>query len=79
MVDPAINKWLQTNCVHEFFPEEALAQARDLDKYYAEHNTTVGPLHGLPISLKDQLRVKVRDFSLTFDVINSRANHERQT
>ncbi|KAH6862570.1 acetamidase [Alternaria alternata] len=55
-----------TNCVHEFFPEEALAQARDLDKYYAEHNTTVGPLHGLPISLKDQLRVKGKETSMGY-------------
>ncbi|KAE8356021.1 Acetamidase [Aspergillus coremiiformis] len=46
------------NCVHEFFPELALAQARDLDRYFETHKKPVGPLHGLPISLKDQLRVK---------------------
>jgi len=50
----------QTNCIHEFFPEAALAQAKELDAYFAENKKTVGPLHGLPISLKDQLRVKVR-------------------
>ncbi|KAL6705441.1 Acetamidase [Coniothyrium glycines] len=47
-----------TNCVHEFFPEAALAQARELDSYLETNKTTIGPLHGLPISLKDQLRVK---------------------
>jgi amidase len=53
----------QTNCIHEFFPEAALAQAKELDAYFAENSKTVGPLHGLPISLKDQLRVKVRTHS----------------
>lgn len=39
----------------------ALAQAKALDDYYEEHQKPVGPLHGLPISLKDQLRIKVRN------------------
>ncbi|KAE8390291.1 Acetamidase [Aspergillus alliaceus] len=47
-----------TNCTHDFFPELALAQARDLDAYFERNKKPVGPLHGLPISLKDQLRVK---------------------
>jgi hypothetical protein len=38
----------------------AIAQAKELDAYYDTHKKPVGPLHGLPISLKDQLRVKVR-------------------
>ena len=38
----------------------ALARAKELDEYYAKHGKPSGPLHGLPISLKDQLRVKVR-------------------
>ncbi|GMG48298.1 unnamed protein product [Aspergillus oryzae var. brunneus] len=37
----------------------ALAQARELDRYFETHKKPVGPLHGLPISLKDQLRVKL--------------------
>tara|TARA_R110002003_G_scaffold191_11_gene14791 strand:+ start:16566 stop:16991 length:426 start_codon:yes stop_codon:yes gene_type:complete len=48
-----------TNCVHEFFPEMALKQAKELDDYFEREGKVVGPLHGLPISLKDQLRVKV--------------------
>ncbi|KAF2853523.1 acetamidase [Plenodomus tracheiphilus IPT5] len=47
-----------TNCIHEFFPETALAQAKELDAYYEKHKGPIGPLHGLPISLKDQLRIK---------------------
>ncbi|KAH6957760.1 amidase signature domain-containing protein [Ilyonectria sp. MPI-CAGE-AT-0026] len=46
------------NCALEFFPEMALARAKELDEYYAQNKKTVGPLHGLPISLKDQFRIK---------------------
>jgi len=49
----------QLNCNLEFFPDMALAQAKGLDDYYAKHKKPIGPLHGLPISLKDQLRIKV--------------------
>ncbi|KAJ0421214.1 Acetamidase [Aspergillus carlsbadensis] len=55
-----------TNCVHEFFPEAALSQAEELDKYYSKHGTPVGPLHGLPVSLKDQLRVKGYETSMGY-------------
>lgn len=37
----------------------ALAQAKELDDYFEKHKKPVGPLHGMPISLKDQLRIKV--------------------
>ncbi|OJJ02481.1 hypothetical protein ASPVEDRAFT_62508 [Aspergillus versicolor CBS 583.65] len=47
-----------TNCFHEFFPDMALARAQYLDDYMAEHKKPIGPLHGLPISLKDQVRIK---------------------
>ncbi|KAL4936341.1 Acetamidase [Aspergillus oleicola] len=55
-----------TNCTLEFFPDAALAQAKELDEYYTEHGKTVGPLHGLPISLKDQLRVKGVETSMGY-------------
>ncbi|KAJ5888523.1 acetamidase [Penicillium taxi] len=54
------------NCVLEFFPETALAQARELDVYFEKHKKPVGPLHGLPISLKDQLRVKDLETSMGY-------------
>jgi amidase len=47
-----------TNCALEFFPDMALKQAKELDDFYEKNGRTIGPLHGLPISLKDQLRVK---------------------
>ncbi|KAK5206601.1 Acetamidase [Exophiala xenobiotica] len=54
------------NLALEFFPDMALAQAKELDKYYEEHKKPVGPLHGLPISLKDQLRVKGLETSMGY-------------
>jgi amidase len=48
-----------TNCVHEFFPEMAIARARELDGYLEKKGKTVGALHGLPVCLKDQVRVEV--------------------
>nr|BAB84516.1 acetamidase [Monascus purpureus] len=54
------------NCVLEFFPEAALAQAKGLDAYFEEHKKPVGPLHGLPISLKDQLRIKGLETSMGY-------------
>ncbi|EEH47555.1 uncharacterized protein PADG_03639 [Paracoccidioides brasiliensis Pb18] len=46
------------NCLHEIFFEAALKDAEKLDVYFAEHKRPVGPLHGIPISLKDQFHVK---------------------
>jgi len=36
----------------EFMVEDAISQAKKLDKYYAEHKKLIGPLHGVPISTK---------------------------
>ncbi|KAH7133673.1 acetamidase [Dactylonectria macrodidyma] len=47
-----------TNCLHEIFFEAALADAQKLDDLFAETGKPVGPLHGLPISLKDQFHIK---------------------
>ncbi|OTA97783.1 hypothetical protein M434DRAFT_7724 [Hypoxylon sp. CO27-5] len=46
------------NCLHEIFFDEALERAKQLDEYYEKHRVTLGPLHGLPVSLKDQFHVK---------------------
>jgi amidase len=42
-----------TNCVTEVLYSEALERAKYLDTYISEHGEPIGPLHGLPISLKD--------------------------
>ena len=38
--------------------DEALQRATELDEYLRANKKTVGPLHGLPISLKDSFRVR---------------------
>ncbi|CAI4215977.1 unnamed protein product [Parascedosporium putredinis] len=41
-----------TCCLTEWFLDEAVAQAKGLDDYLAEHGKTIGPLHGVPLSIK---------------------------
>ncbi|KAF8577001.1 general amidase [Ramaria rubella] len=47
-----------TNCLTEIFVERALARATELDDHLKTTGEVKGPLHGLPISLKDQLTMK---------------------
>ncbi|KAG9105253.1 hypothetical protein FRC07_009452, partial [Ceratobasidium sp. 392] len=47
-----------TNCLTEIFVERALARAVEMDKYLEENKEPKGPLHGLPISLKDQFTME---------------------
>ncbi|EWY85605.1 hypothetical protein FOYG_12746 [Fusarium oxysporum NRRL 32931] len=54
------------NCLHEIFFDQALERARYLDDYFAKRGTTLGPLHGLPISLKDQFHVKGVDTTMGY-------------
>lgn len=46
------------SCLHETFFDAAVEDAKKLDRYYAQHHGPIGPLHGLPVSLKDQFHVK---------------------
>ncbi|KAH7397255.1 amidase signature domain-containing protein [Pyrenochaeta sp. MPI-SDFR-AT-0127] len=46
------------HCLHEIFFNAAIEDAKRLDAYYAQHKKTIGPLHGVPVSLKDQFHVK---------------------
>lgn len=54
----------QTNCLTEIFFDEALSRANELDAYFEKHRRPIGPLHGLPISLKDTFRVIGHDTSI---------------
>ncbi|KAI1384815.1 amidase [Hypoxylon trugodes] len=49
------------NCLHEIFFDQALERAKQLDEYQSKNGTTIGPLHGLPVSVKDQFHVKGQD------------------
>ena len=46
--------------------DTAIQTAQDLDQYLADHGTVKGPLHGLPISLKDQFHVKGYDTTMGY-------------
>lgn len=46
------------HCLTDFFPQEGLAQAEQLDKHFQETGKVVGPLHGVPISVKDFMALK---------------------
>lgn len=47
-----------TNCAMQLFVEEGLKRAQELDDYYKETGKTVGPLHGLPTSIKEHYHLK---------------------
>lgn len=52
-----------TNCLTEIFLAEAFKRAEELDIYMKATGKTVGPLHGLPVSIKDHIKVKGKDTS----------------
>ncbi|QSZ35465.1 hypothetical protein DSL72_008335 [Monilinia vaccinii-corymbosi] len=52
------------NCLTEIFFADAMRRAQWLDAQYARTGTPVGPLHGVPVSLKDTFNVKGYDASI---------------
>lgn len=54
------------NCCSEIFFDEALDRAKELDSYLEENGKTMGPLHGIPISLKDQVDLPGKDSSIGY-------------
>lgn len=55
-----------TNCLTAAFFEEAIERAKSLDRAFRETGKPVGPLHGLPISLKDNFNLKGKDSTVGF-------------
>ncbi|KAH0429879.1 amidase [Colletotrichum camelliae] len=56
----------ETNSLTEVLFEDALERAKELDAYFAKNGTVVGPLHGVPVTLKDQFNVKGFDSTLGY-------------
>ncbi|KAL8962306.1 MAG: hypothetical protein Q9193_001273 [Seirophora villosa] len=54
------------NCLHEIMFDFAMQTATELDQHLAESGTVKGPLHGLPVSLKDQFHVKGYDTTMGY-------------
>ncbi|KAK5046461.1 hypothetical protein LTR84_008264 [Exophiala bonariae] len=48
------------NFATEFMWEEALEQAKGLDRYFEEYGKIKGPLHGVPVSVKEMVSFKGR-------------------
>jgi amidase len=57
---------VQTNCLTEVLFDDAIKRAQILDKYYEVNGKVIGPLHGIPITLKDQFNVKGVDTTLGY-------------
>lgn len=54
------------NCLLETFFDAAIEDAKKLDEYFAQYKKPIGPLHGLPVSLKDQFHVKGVETSMGY-------------
>jgi amidase len=55
-----------TNCLSETLFPEALERGKALDEHLAKTGKPVGPLHGLPISLKDNFNIIGKDSTIGF-------------
>ncbi|ORY59672.1 amidase signature domain-containing protein [Pseudomassariella vexata] len=55
-----------TNCLTEVLFEDALKQARELDAYQVQHGRVMGPLHGVPMTFKDQFNIKGYDTTMGY-------------
>ncbi|OOF91092.1 hypothetical protein ASPCADRAFT_211370 [Aspergillus carbonarius ITEM 5010] len=55
-----------TNCLTEVVFEEALKEARQLDHDFQQTGQVKGPLHGIPVTLKDQFDIKGVDTTLGY-------------
>jgi amidase len=54
------------NCCTELLPERALERAGYLDDHLKQHGKPIGPLHGLPISVKEHVGMKGLDLNAGF-------------
>lgn len=62
-VKAAIAAQDETNCLSEICFEDAFARAKELDDHLEKTGEVVGPLHGVPVSIKDHIKVKGLDTS----------------
>ncbi|GAA5825521.1 hypothetical protein JCM11251_000271 [Rhodosporidiobolus azoricus] len=66
----------KTNALTEIMFAHALKAAQDLDAEFSRTGKIVGPLHGVPVSLKDQIDVKDVDSTIGFTHDTNRPAHE---
>ncbi|KAJ5207915.1 hypothetical protein N7449_002294 [Penicillium cf. viridicatum] len=53
-----------TRCLTEPLFDRALRRARELDDHFLSTGAPIGPLHGLPVSVKDTFNIKGADSSI---------------
>lgn len=56
----------KTNAITEVLFDDAIEQARELDREFQSTKKIKGPLHGIPITVKDQFNVKGYDSTLGY-------------
>ncbi|EJD42742.1 general amidase [Auricularia subglabra TFB-10046 SS5] len=54
------------NCLTEVFVDRAIKRAKELDDHLKATGKPVGPLHGLPVSLKDQFSIEGLDTTMGY-------------
>ncbi|KAL4878113.1 amidase signature domain-containing protein [Aspergillus karnatakaensis] len=65
-----------TNCLSEILFSDAITRAQELDAYFQETGKTKGPLHGLPISIKDNFNIVGYDTTVGFtSLVNDPATY----
>ncbi|KAF5243407.1 hypothetical protein FANTH_8229 [Fusarium anthophilum] len=62
----AIASHNETNCLSEPLFESALERAKSLDEYFQKYQQLIGPLHGIPVSVKDQFNIVGVDTTLGY-------------
>ncbi|KAL8409425.1 hypothetical protein RB594_007744 [Gaeumannomyces avenae] len=55
-----------SNLLLEIGFDLAIERAEELDKHFREHGRLVGPLHGVPVTLKDQFHIKGLETSAAY-------------
>ncbi|ANB14668.1 Amd2p [Sugiyamaella lignohabitans] len=65
-----------TNCLTEMFFDRAVERAKYLDDYYAQHGKLFGPLHGLPVSIKDHHQIKGTTVTIGFTAWSTTVSSE---
>ncbi|KAI0969465.1 amidase [Xylaria arbuscula] len=56
----------KANCLTEILFDYALSRAKELDNYFQKHGRLIGPLHGIPVTLKDQFDVAGFDSTIGY-------------
>nr|GAT55492.1 amidase [Mycena chlorophos] len=76
-ISQAIVAQKQTNCLTEILFQDALEQAQLLDAEFAATKQLRGPLHGVPVSIKDQFHIAGYDSSIgNSDRLNKPASQD---